>query len=84
VVVAVAGSLTEPAGAGGGPDSVPLTPADGALFGAAVAPGSREAPYQPLLDLEAKLGRTLAIDRYDRPFGTALPGGREANRQRVV
>ncbi|HYH49597.1 MAG TPA: glycosyl hydrolase, partial [Acidimicrobiia bacterium] len=52
-------------------------PADGALFGAAVAPGPREAPYQPLVELEAKLGRTLAIDRYDRPFGTVFPDGRE-------
>jgi hypothetical protein len=77
LVVAVAGSLAEPAGAGGGPTSTPLTPADGALFGAAVAPGSREAPFQPLHDLEAKLGRKLAIDRYDRPFGTAFPDGRE-------
>ena len=32
----------------------PLTPADGALFGVAVAPGTREAPYQPLVDLEAQ------------------------------
>ncbi|HET7721201.1 MAG TPA: hypothetical protein VFK43_14645, partial [Acidimicrobiales bacterium] len=62
MVVAVAASTAGPAGAGGGPDSVPLTPSDGALFGAAVAPGSRETPYQPLIDLEEKLGRKLAID----------------------
>ncbi|HKN40282.1 MAG TPA: Ig-like domain-containing protein [Acidimicrobiia bacterium] len=66
-----------PAGAGGGPSSAPLAPADGALFGAAVAPGPKEAPYQPVTDLEGKLGRRLAIDRYDRPFGTAFPDGRE-------
>jgi hypothetical protein len=42
-----------------------------------VAPGAKEAPYQPLSDLEAKLGRQAAIDRYDRPFGTAFPDGRE-------
>jgi hypothetical protein len=77
LVVTVVAPAAEPAGAGGGPTSAPLTPEDGALFGAAVAPGSREAPYQPLLDLEAKLGRRLAIDRYDRPFGTAFPDGRE-------
>ncbi|HEY0398601.1 MAG TPA: Ig-like domain-containing protein [Acidimicrobiia bacterium] len=65
------------AGAAGGPSSAPLAPADGALFGAAVAPGAREAPYQPVADLEGKLGRRLAIDRYDRPFGTAFPDGRE-------
>jgi Bacterial Ig-like domain len=66
-----------PAGAGGGPSSAPLTPADGALFGAAVAAGPKDAPYQPVTDLEAKLGRHLAIDRYDRPFGAAFPDGRE-------
>ena len=65
------------AGAGGGPSSAPLAPADGALFGAAVAPGPKEAPYQPVTDLEAKLGRRLAIDRYDRPFGIPFPDGRE-------
>ncbi len=66
-----------PAGAAGGPPSAPLAPADGALFGAAVAPGQREAPYQPLADLEGKLGRQVVIDRYDRPFGTVFPDGRE-------
>jgi len=66
-----------PAGAGGGPGSAPLAPADGALFGAAVAAGSKEAPYQPVTDLETKLGRKLAIDRYDRPFGAVFPDGRE-------
>ena len=65
-----------PAVAGGGP-AAPLAPADGALFGASVAPGSKDAPYQPLTDLEAKLGRRLAIDRYDRPFGSVFPDGRE-------
>jgi hypothetical protein len=65
------------AGAAGGPSSAPLAPADGALFGAAVAPGAKEAPYQPVVDLEGKLGRRLAVDRYDRPFGTAFPDGRE-------
>ena len=43
----------------------------------AVAPGAKEAPYQPLADLESKLGRRAAIDRYDRPFGTVFPDGRE-------
>ena len=66
-----------PAGAAGGPASAPLTPADGAMFGVSVAPGTKDAPYQPLLDLEGKLGRRAAIDRYDRPFGTAFPDGRE-------
>jgi hypothetical protein len=66
-----------PAGAAGGPSTAPLAPADGALFGAAVAPGTKDAPYQPVLDLEGKLGRHLAIDRYERPFGTAFPDGRE-------
>ena len=66
-----------PAGAAGGPSPAPLAPADGALFGAAVPPGSREAPDQPLTDLEAKLGRQVAIDRYDRAFGTVFPDGRE-------
>lgn len=77
LVAAVVVPAAEPVGAGGGPTEALLVPADGALFGASVAPGSREAPYQPLLDLEGKLGRTLAIDRYDRPFGTAFPDGRE-------
>jgi Big-like domain-containing protein len=77
LVVAVGIPLGGPAGAAGGPASAPLTPADGALFGAAVAPGAKEAPYQPLTDLEDKLGRQVAIDRYDRPFGTAFPDGRE-------
>jgi hypothetical protein len=67
----------QPVGAAGGPESAPLTPADGALFGASVAPGAKEAPYQPLVDLEAKLGRKVAIDRYDRAFGTVFPDGRE-------
>jgi hypothetical protein len=75
-VVAPAGVMA-PAGAGGGPASAPLAPADGALFGAAVANGPKEAPYQPVSDLEAKLGRHLAIDRYDRPFGSIFPDGRE-------
>jgi len=66
-----------PAGAGGGPGAAALTPADGALFGAAVANGPKDNPYQPVTDLEAKLGRRLAIDRYDRPFGTVFPDGRE-------
>jgi hypothetical protein len=65
------------AGAAGGPSGAPLAPVDGALFGAAVAPGPKDAPYQPVVDLEGKLGRHLAIDRYDRPFGTAFPDGRE-------
>jgi hypothetical protein len=75
LVVAVVAPL--PAGAGGGPSKAPLTPEDGALFGAAVAPGTTEDPFQPLADLETKLGRRVAIDRYDRPFGTAFPDGRE-------
>ena len=66
-----------PAGAGGGPPSAPLAPADGALFGASVTAGAKDAPYQPVTDLETKLGRKLAIDRYDRPFGAAFPDGRE-------
>ena len=66
-----------PAGAAGGPSPAPLAPADGALFGAAVAPGAREAPFQPLIDLEGKLGRQVAVDRYDRAFGTVFPDGRE-------
>lgn len=66
-----------PAGAGGGPSPAPLAPEDGALFGAAVAPGTTDDPFQPLADLETKLGRRVAIDRYDRPFGTAFPDGRE-------
>ena len=65
------------AGAAGGPSPAPLAPADGALFGASVASGPREAPYQPLADLETKLGRRVAVDRYERPFGTAFPDGRE-------
>jgi hypothetical protein len=65
------------AGAAGGPSSAPLAPAEGALFGATVAPGATDAPYQPLVDLEGKLGRRVAVDRYDRPFGTAFPDGRE-------
>ena len=77
VAVVAPGTSTAPAGAGGGPGAAPLAPADGALFGAAVANGSKDAPYQPVTDLEAKLGRRLAIDRYDRPFGTVFPDGRE-------
>jgi hypothetical protein len=77
LVVAVGVPPAGPAGAAGGPPEAPLTPADGALFGAAVAPGAKDAPYQPLTDLEGKLGRQVAIDRYDRPFGTAFPDGRE-------
>jgi len=76
-MVALVVPAAAPAGAAGGPASAPLTPAEGALFGAAVAPGPKEAPYQPLLDLEDKLGRKVAIDRYDRAFGTAFPDGRE-------
>jgi hypothetical protein len=70
-------ATTLPAGAAGGPPDAPLTPADGALFGASVAPGTKDAPYQPLADLEGKLGRKVAIDRYDRAFGTTFPDGRE-------
>jgi hypothetical protein len=75
LVVVVLGPL--PAGAGGGPSQAPLTPEDGALFGAVVASGSADDPFQPRVELETKLGRRLAIDRYDRPFGTAFPDGRE-------
>jgi hypothetical protein len=70
-------AVASPAGAAGGPPSAPLAPADGALFGASVANGPRDAPYQPLADLETKLGRRVAIDRYDRPFGSVFPDGRE-------
>jgi hypothetical protein len=70
-------ALAAPAGAAGGPAEAALTPSDGALFGVAVAPGQKDAPYQPLSDLEAKLGRKVAIDRYDRAFGTTFPDGRE-------
>src|SRR2546426_4728530 len=64
------------AGAGGGPGGV-LAPADGALFGAAVQPPATGDPYQPVRDLEAKLGRKLAIDHYYRTWTTAFPDGRE-------
>lgn len=77
LVVAVVAPPAGPAGAGDGPASAPLAPPDGALFGAAVAPGTVDDPFQPLADLETKLGRPVAIDRYDRPFGTAFPDGRE-------
>src|SRR5207245_119863 len=70
VMLLVAVVAPSPAGAGGGPSSAPLAPADGALFGAAVAPGPKQAPYQPVTDLERKLGRRLAIDRYDLPSRT--------------
>ena len=50
VVAPTAGSA--PAGAGGGPGAASLAPADGALFGAAVANGSKDAPYRPVTDLE--------------------------------
>ena len=64
------------ASAGGGPGGV-LAPADGALFGAAVQPPATGDPYQPVRDLEAKLGRKLAIDHYYRTWTTAFPDGRE-------
>ena len=49
----------------------------GRCSASSVASGPKEAPYQPLADLEGKLGRRVAVDRYDRPFGTAFPDGRE-------
>jgi hypothetical protein len=72
-----------PAGAGGGPATAPLAPEDGALFGAAAAPGTKDDPFQPLAELETKLGRRVAIDRYDRPFGTVFPDSGEDGREQT-
>jgi hypothetical protein len=62
--------------AGAGPAG-PLAPAEGALFGAHVqAPRSADA-YRVVTDLEAKLGRRLAIDHYYRTWQAGFPDGRE-------
>jgi hypothetical protein len=82
VLMALAGLLAplvgsaRPAGAGGGPAGV-LAPADGVLFGAHVQPPTSGDPYQPLTDLEAKLGRHFAIDHYYRAWDAKFPDGRE-------
>ncbi len=56
----------------------PLAPAEGVLFGAHVQTPSGAHPYQAVMDLEAKLGRKLAIDHYYHPFAEPFPDGREA------
>jgi hypothetical protein len=82
VLMAVAGLLAPlagsapPAEAGGGPAGV-LAPAEGVLFGVHVQPPTSGDPYQPLTDLEAKLGRRFAIDHYYRNWDAKFPDGRE-------
>jgi len=81
IVMAVLGLLAPlwssgRAEAGGGPAGV-LAPADGVLFGAHVQPPGSGDPYKPLTDLEAKLGRRLAIDHYYRDWDAKFPDGRE-------
>ncbi|MGH9041403.1 MAG: Ig-like domain-containing protein [Acidimicrobiia bacterium] len=56
----------------------PLAPAEGVLFGAHVQTPSGMHPSQAVADLEAKLGRTLAIDHYYHPFEDPFPDGQEA------
>jgi hypothetical protein len=56
----------------------PLAPTEGVLFGAHVQTPSGLHPYQAVTNLEAKLGRTLAIDHYYHPFDEPFPDGREA------
>ena len=81
VAMAAAGLLAPlmssgPAGAGGGPAGV-LAPGDGVLFGAHVQPPTSGDPQQPIVDLEAKLGRRFAIDHYYRTWDAKFPDGRE-------
>ncbi|MDQ3944658.1 MAG: Ig-like domain-containing protein, partial [Actinomycetota bacterium] len=56
----------------------PLAPAEGVLFGAHVQTPSGAHPYQAVIDLESRLGRSLAIDHYYHPFDEPFPDGREA------
>ncbi len=56
----------------------PLAPTEGVLFGAHVQTPAGTHPYQAVTDLEAKLGRVLAIDHYYHPFDDPFPDGREA------
>ena len=65
-----------PAGAAGRPGA-PLAPAQGALFGAHVQAPRSASAYQVVTDLEAKLGRRLAIDHYYRAWEAGFPDGRE-------
>jgi hypothetical protein len=67
------GGLAEAAGRQAGP----LAPAEGALFGAHVQATRGVSPYQVVTDLEAKLGRRLAIDHYYRTWEAGFPDGRE-------
>jgi hypothetical protein len=80
--LALVGALTvlappRPAGAVRTPG--PLVPTEGVLFGAHPRSSNQSDDSQrtSLLDLEAKLGRTLAIDHYYRPWTTLFPTFRE-------
>jgi hypothetical protein len=56
--------------------SAPLAPAAGVLFGAYAGPGD-QGPSPSVVDLEAKLGRRLAIDHFFRAWTSPFPGDRE-------
>jgi Big-like domain-containing protein len=66
----------DPVGADGRPTGL-LAPAEGALFGAHVQASRGAGAYQVVTDLEAKLGRRLAIDHYYRTWEAGFPDGRE-------
>lgn len=65
-----------PAGAAGRAGG-PLAPNEGVLFGAHVQAPPGADPFQVVADLEAKLGRRLAIEHSYRPWDTPFPDGRE-------
>ncbi|HEV7535162.1 MAG TPA: glycosyl hydrolase, partial [Acidimicrobiia bacterium] len=72
-------------GVGGSPTAVPGAapsgpgaPAQGALFGVHTKTGGSESAQKSgVADLEAKLGRKVAIDHYYRPWTTPFPTTRE-------
>lgn len=63
--------------AGAGRAFKPLVFEGGALLGAHVQASDGRVSEAGFLALEAKLGRTLAIDHYYRPWATTFPDGRE-------
>ncbi|MGH8999260.1 MAG: Ig-like domain-containing protein, partial [Acidimicrobiia bacterium] len=56
-------------------------PTEGVLFGAHVQVPGRADPEVVIGELEAKLGRRLAIDMYYRPWDEDFPDGRELTTQ---
>src|SRR5690242_16311678 len=79
------GTTTTTWGVGGSPTAVPgaaasgpAAPAQGVLFGAHVKTGSTASAQKTGVQaLEAKLGRTLAIDHYYHPWTDPFPTTRE-------